>query len=345
MADETKKEKKSKNKKFKNKDKRQEKKADSSTPPPAEIPFEEPTDEEIKVVRVDKTMRKPEAPHGLGLYIRAMPNNRTKIMQRAKRMADHGIKWAAIGSCWQDQDRHTRADTVRVMNPASRVHIIIEALLKYGIEPHLWGYPWRGREQQFVEIMGAASTPDVKGWLIDPELGLKKSRRDPEHDTMEEVLNAAKALFWACVDHNPYMLIGFTSYGFVKGHPTFPWEGFADKGGFDPLKECDYGSPQLYDQSLSDIRRGLQQYRDIGTDIIVPSYGTYRFSRNEDGDRTYPRMNYAQLRAHLQAFASLKDEFKIQAMIGWSEMQIRQDAWRAIAEFAPCLWLFSKRWT
>jgi len=310
-------------------------KKETPTSPPAEIPFIDPTDEEIKVVRIDKTMRKPEAPRGLGLYIRAMPNNRTKIERRVRRMAEHGIKWAAVGACWQDYDKKKKRNTLRVMNPAARVHIVVELLTKYNIEAYLWGYPWRGREQQFVEIMGAATTKDVKGWLIDPELGMKKSRRDPEHDTMEEVLAAAKALFYACVDFNPYMVVAFTSYGFVKGHPTFPWHGFAEAGGFDPLNECDFGSPQLYDEEPDDIRRGLEQYREIGVDIIVPSYGTYRFDYDEEGDRIYPRMNYAEMKAHLQAFVLLKDEFNIQAMIGWSEAQISAGAWRAIAEVAP----------
>jgi hypothetical protein len=321
------------------------KKAESKQPDssPVETPVEttakpevvEPTDDEIKVTRVDKEMRKPDAPKGLGLYIRAMPNSRGKVEQRVKRMADHGIKWAAIGACWQDYDKKTKRHTLRVMNPAARVHMIVELLTKYGIEAYLWGYPWRGREQQFVEIMGAATTPKVKGWLIDPELGMKRNLRDPDHDTMEEVLAAAKALFWACVDFNPYMVVAFTSYGFVKGHPTFPWAGFAAEGGFDPLNECDFGSPQLYDEEPEDIRRGLEQYREIGVDVIIPSYGTYRFDRNDEGDRIYPRMSYAELKAHLQAFYLLKDEFNIQAMIGWSEMQVRSDAWRAIAEYAP----------
>ena len=338
MADTKKKKAAPKTKKSKSEQPKSKAKRSRKVKPEPEVPFADPTsaaDEDIKVTRVDKQMRKPEAPVGLGLYIRAMPNNRTKILRRAKQMADHGIKWAAVGACWQDRDRHTKRPTIRVMNPAERVHMIVDALLQYGIEPHLWGYPWRGREQQFVEIMGAASTPDVKGWLLDPELGMKIDRHDPDHDTMDEVLAATKALFWACVEYNPYMLIGFTSYGFVKGHPTFPWHGFAKEGGFDPLNECDYGSPQLYDQPPADIRRGLEQYREIGTDIIVPSYGTYRFSRNADGDRTYPRMNYVQLKSHLQAFVNLKDEFNIRGMIGWSEMQVSSDAWRAIAEFAP----------
>jgi hypothetical protein len=310
-----------------------EKKVEVEKPHPS-ILFDRVPDDDIKVTVVDKKMSKPDAPQGLGLYIRAMPNSKGKIYQRVKHMADHGIKWAAIGACWQDQDRKTKAPTLRVMNHAARVHLIIKAMLTYGIVPYLWGYPWRGREQQFVEIMAAASTPDVRGWLIDPELGMKRNKRDLEHDTMEEVLAAAKALFWACVDHNPYKSIAFTSYGFVKGHPTFPWEGFAEKGGFDPLKECDFGSPQLYDEDQNDILRGLTQYRDIGVDVIVPSFGTYRFDRDDDGNRIYPRMNYAELKAHFQSFLNLKDEFNIQAMIGWSEMQIRSDAWRAIAETA-----------
>lgn len=276
-------------------------------------------------------VRKPKSPRGVGLYIRAMPAR--EVGRRAKRMADHGVTWAAVGAVWQDKDR-----TIR-MNDADRCRRIIEALLRQGIEPHLWGYPWVGREQEFADLMAESSTEDVVGWLLDPEKGLKKDRLDEDYDTMDEVFAAAKLLFWRCVEANPYRVIGFTSYGQVKGHPTFPWAAFAESGGFNPLEEADYGSPQLYDQPADMISKGLREYREIGFDVIIPSYGTYRFGRDSEMRRTYPRMTYNQLDHHLKRLLAHQKAYNIKAMIGWSEAQVRPDAWRAIAECAERLQL------
>jgi hypothetical protein len=243
-------------------------------------------------------------------------------------MAAHGIKWAAIGAVWQEDD------STRYINSPDRCHYIMEQLLENNIDPWLWGYPWRLKEIEFVARMKACSFNSMIGWILNPELGLKSS------DKAKRFMGG-KSLFWAVVRSNPYRVIGMSTYGSVIGHPTFPWDAFGwddpstPGPDFDPVKEVDFGSAQLYDQPPHMIRRGLAQFRDAGFDVIVPSYGTYRFDRDDEGNRIYPRMTEAELSAHFQAFVDVKEEFNVKAMIGWSEAQISRGGWRAIERFAP----------
>lgn len=258
---------------------------------------------------------KPSAPMGLGLYLRVMPE--VALHARVQRLKDHGVRWAAVGGPWYERQG------MKWINTPIQCRRIVEVLIAAGIEPYVWGYPWAGRERDFAWDLESCCAPGVAGVLIDPELGLK----DKDEATR---LRHGRDLFWEVVKLNPYRVVGFTSYGLAKQHPTFPWEAFAEPGGFNPLEECDYGSPQLYDMTPSNIRKGLEQYRELGFDVLVPSFGTYRFAP----DGSTPRMTGPELGAHLQAFADLREEFGIHGMIGWSEAQVSKGGWEVLDRFA-----------
>lgn len=277
---------------------------------------------------VDLNMRTPLAPKGMGLFLRAYPSQPRLIDERVKRMADNGITWAAIGALWQKGQSDGKADFW--INPPERCHVIAECMEAHGMHPYLWGYPWKMREIAFGRAMRLASAECVRGVLIDPEKGLKDKSK-------KLAIEAGERLFWEMVKVNPYWAVGFTSYGLPKGHPTFPWDAFFESGGFDPLKECDFGCPQLYDEEPEHIARGLREYRALGTDVLVPAFGTYKFSKNAQGEMETPRMNPDELRTHLQRFFDLRDEFRFEAMIGWSETQVRDDCWSVLSEFAARL--------
>ncbi len=265
-----------------------------------------------------------DKPRGLGLFIRNMAVS--TIMQRVERMADAGITWAAIGTMWQDVDPVTGADTSRFINKPDVAKKISQALRSFGIDPWVWGYPWKGRHGDFVRGLQSASTDDTVGWVLDPEKGMK--------DKNPEVADhAARDLFRCCLESNPYRVIGFSSYGIPKGHPTFPWDSFIQAGGFNPFEECEFVSPQLYDEEVSDILRGMKQYQELGGDYLVPAFGTYK-NVIVNGKRTTPNMTGAELSVHLQRFADIQAEFKIQAMIGWSEAQVSKSGWDVIEEFS-----------
>jgi len=239
---------------------------------------------------------------------------------RVKRMADHGIKWAAIGSIWQE------SKSSKWINQPAQVLALIELLVAHKISPWIWGYPWKGQHEEFVDAMDSVSPPDVVGWLIDAELGEKD-------EDSEKARSSARDLVQRSIGKNPYRSYALTSYGIPQGHPTFPWEGFFEEGGFFPLDECSFFVPQLYELPTKDIRRGLEYCRKIGVDYIVPAFGTYK---NLGHDNT-PTMTPEQLDAHFGDFFSVKDEFHIEALIGWSESQVRPQAWEIIERYASMI--------
>jgi len=262
---------------------------------------------------------------GIGLYLRAMKPS--TISARVKRMADNDVSFAAIATIWQDKNRQTGEPEDRAVNKPDVCKRIADELVAQGITPLVWGYPMRGRHQQFADAIKASMTGDVAGILLDPELRMK-------HRNQRVAAQGARDLLWTCTQINPYMSILFTSYGFIKGHATFPWAEFFPKDGKMPYGKITAWSPQLYDQSASRIARSLREYNDAGATMIVPSFGTYRFDKGEDGKTNYPRMTYAQLGTHLKRFEGHRGTYNIKAMIGWSEMQITKGGWRAIAECA-----------
>lgn len=266
-----------------------------------------------------------QGPVGIGLYLRVMPPSTVK--KRVKRMADNGVSFAAIATVWQDINRTTREPEDRVVNRPDVCKHIAGELMSRGITPLVWGYPMKGRHQQFADAIGESVTDSVAGVLLDPELRMKD--RDKE-----VAAQAARDLLWACTQINPYLPILFTSYGFIRGHPTFPWAEFFPQDHKMPFGKVTVWSPQLYDQPAARILRGLREYCDAGATTIMPSFGTYRFAKDLNGKKTYPRMPYSQLKQHLERFEVHREEFNINSMIGWSEVQVTRGGWRAIAECA-----------
>jgi hypothetical protein len=243
-------------------------------------------------------------------------------------MADNGVRFAAIFVVWHDFDRRTGEPTARIINSKDMVLRATEEILKHDMVPYLCGYPAKGRHVEFADAMDDVSTTDTQGWLLDPEKAMKDRDGSVGKKHSED-------LFWECVKRNPYREIGVTSYGLPNIHRTFPWSGFIKTGEFDALAEPDWHSPQLYDQTIANIERGLQEYKELGANIIVPSFGTYKFVHR--AERETRRMNCLELKQHLGRFLRLRVQYDIKAMLGWSEAQVRTDAWPAIAEAAEIL--------
>lgn len=267
---------------------------------------------------------KPPTPRGLALYIRAIRRSRHGTpKQFAKRLADHGISWVALGGPWHDTEGE------RWINKPETIARYADALLNVGVIPHIWGYPWHDRVELFVDQMTLASDPDIDGWLLDPELGLK------HHPA------AARELVRQSRAANPYRILGFTSYGNTRGHRSFPWDEFAEPGGFDPFKECDYGSPQLYDVPESRVLAGMRAYKEVGFDAIIPSFGAYKFVKRDASlplrgrNRKAVSKTPAELDAHLGHF--ITSEIPIPGAIGWAENFVNRGLWRVLARWADWL--------
>jgi hypothetical protein len=221
-----------------------------------------------------------------------------------------GITWVAIGGPWHDRRG------MRWMNRPSRVHRYAEAIDASGIDVHIWGYPWHDTVPQFVKRMSECTNDYVKGWLLDPELGLKKHTDE------------AVALYKKSRNATPGLVLGMTSYGLPYGHKTFPWKAFA---------KSDYGSPQLYTYSKSQIdriARGMEGWTALGYDVVIPSFGTYKWVKKDESlplsstNRRGIMMSGAELRDHMSGFLPCR------AMIGWAENLVSKSAIPVLKEFS-----------
>jgi hypothetical protein len=264
----------------------------------------------------------------LALYVRSIKKSRHGTPKAfAKLCADNGLRWVALGGPWHDVRKVVPTEIW--INRPSTIKRYADALSAAEVKPHVWGYPWHDRVEEFVRDMSRCTGGSIVGWLLDPELGLK---RHPA---------AARELVRLCRERNPYLSLGFTSYGLPHGHRTFPFDEFAEPGGFYPFKECDYGSPQLYDMPKVRVRKGMTDYAALGFDVVVPSYGTYKWVKrdlskpmNRKNRRAVP-MPVAELDAHMQDF--MVSEVPVRAMVGWAENFVGRPQWRVLAKWAELL--------
>jgi len=271
----------------------------------------------------EQTIIRPFAPKGMGLYIRAFQKRHGTPNEFAKKLADNGLLWSAIGGPWHDGSGD------RWINSPDTIKRYAEAMARHGVTPHIWGYPWHGRINTFVDELQSCMIPEIEGWLHDPELGLKNHPED------------ARLLVKRSREQNPYYVIGFTSYGLPRGHGTFPFDEFAEPDVYDPVIECDYGSPQLYDTPPKRILEGMREYSELGFDVVIPSFGNYKFVKKDPtlplrgSNRRAVSLSADELTRHLNYF--MESEVPVNAMIGWAENFVHRAQWRVIAEHAELL--------
>jgi hypothetical protein len=257
----------------------------------------------------------------MALYVRAIRRSRHGTpKQFARRCADNGLKWIALGGPWHDRKGE------RWINSPETIKRYADALSNAEVKPHIWFYPWHDSIERIVDQVESCLNGSIVGVLPDPELGLKKKR-------------AAAALLMSLLrERFPYMTVGFTSYGLPRGHYTFPWSEFAEPDIFDPMVEADYGSPQLYDEKRSRIIDSIEAYQQLGFDRIVPSYGLYTWvprdktKRLSRANRKAVPMSVGQFDAHMHAFVDVG--VPIEAMIGWAENFATRPLWARLAEWA-----------
>jgi len=270
------------------------------------------------------------APIGIGLYIRAIRKSKHGTpKQLADRLAGAGVSWVAIGGPWHDNHGE------RWMNRPPAIRRYSTALLRAGVEPHIWGFPWHDRVELFVAEMTQSTLSDVTaGWLLDPELGFK--RRDAKaSELFDRSRDAVTAI-------NPSMLLGMTSYGLPRGHRTFPFDAFAEPGQRgEPTVECDYGSPQLYFVPERRVKEGLADYAEIGFDEVVPSFGNYKFVRRDPSkplsgeNRRAVAKTPAELQEHMSHFVD--SDVPVRGMIGWAYNFVTRGQWAVLERWSNWL--------
>jgi hypothetical protein len=258
-----------------------------------------------------------DGPTGIGVYIRGLQEKiHGTPKQAAKKARDHGVSFVVILACWQDMMRGTKIVRTLRSNHSSfsrktRLNAYVSAFTEKGIDVWLWGYPWGGHEDSFVRAMKDATlfcNGQIKGWLLDPEIGYKWSRRT----IMTRTEQAQKLMNLTLDAMDESLGLGITSYGVAKGHPNFPWNIFSQYG---------FGSPQLYNLNNIMIKRGLEQWKKHGWSHLAPSVQAFGAKDEE------------KLDGYLGLFNKL-DRPPSEAFIFWSWRQLSNLEWHTIKKWS-----------
>jgi len=261
-----------------------------------------------------------QLPQGIGLYLRHLDSKKLDPPRLADQYAKRGISWVAIGGPWHDEN-----NSVWVNKPI-QVQNYADAFKTAGVSAHVWGYCWHDRIDLFLRNMIECTNGSVDGWLLDPELGLKNQVRE------------ANSLF---AQSRAYLgsdrVLGMTSYGLPRGHKTFPFEAFAKPGVSNAEVEVDYGSPQLYVVGEAQVKQGLADWKKLGFDVIIPSFGNYKFVAAPGSDETKTAVSKTgpELHEHLSHF--MGSASSISALIGWSSGFVTREQWEVLSKWGRVL--------
>lgn len=271
-------------------------------------------------------------PTGIGFYARTLSESThgtPKAM--AKRLVDHGATWVAFLACWQDRSGPGKAFVQR--EPRRAVHDrYVEACAAAGLEVWLWGFPWLGHEDAYLDAMRRHVTPAIRGLLHDPEVSYRDKRKSPpkgsrgqadvlegdDDSTETRVVERARALIRgdaALVDDLGLRPSGITSYGVAQFH-ALPWAELSAGGA--------WGSPQLYSIGDALVDSGLAGWKARGFSTLLPSIPTYGPNSG------------AQLDSHLARFVR-EGRPTIDGFAVWSYQQTGGTEWRTLARWAEML--------
>lgn len=265
-------------------------------------------------------------PTGLALYVRSISRSRHGTpKQLAKRLADHGLGWVAIGGPWHDQRGN------RLINSVDEVRRYSDACAREGVQPYVWGYPWQGSEELFADRMAACSR-DHGLVLLDPELGSNPTR-STRPGPMRRAEDHARAVVEG-VRERGARVVGLSTFGLVvRGQRWFPLEAFL-AAGVDFAGGQTYTSNRHVDASMDMFAEAIDG-RGIA---LVPNFGTYSFVKRDaskplrGSNRRAVSKTPAELHAHLAEFVD--SPHAVTAMIGWAENFVTKGQWAELARFA-----------
>ncbi|MFY0531809.1 peptidoglycan-binding protein [Nannocystis pusilla] len=111
---------------------------------------------------LDALLREPVGlPRGKGMFVRSIKHVGS-IEAMLDRVAQTGLRWLAFQSIWQYADKKSSRWTGFTGHA--------KALRAAGHACWVWGFPWPGREAEFVEVLLASATScGASGVLVDAE--------------------------------------------------------------------------------------------------------------------------------------------------------------------------------
>lgn len=237
----------------------------------------------------------------IGVYIRGIRKKIHKSPEIVTKQARSvGLTFLPILIFWQEKDRDKKINSSNLTDYAT-------ALYEAGIDPWVWGYPWCGKEEAFIDRMQwARETAPIKGFILDPELGYQGHKvgvgraESGAKRLVHGMLNIMTESTDICV----------TSFGAAHVHKTFPWEHMC----------AGEGSPQFYTSTAGQIETGLARWRSAGFRSLCPSVPAYG---PNSGENLKPYTN------QVEALAKVQD-ISITGWILWSWRQMGNVEWRTV---------------
>lgn len=292
-------------------------------------------------------------PKGTALYVRQIGKSHGTPKQFAKKCADHKLGWVALAGCWQDVNK-TGKPTSKMINSVDTILRYGVALEAAGVKVHVWGYPWQGREEQFVEQMFAAASPFGRV-LLDPELGANPTRSTK--GSGKKLANEhAEKLVRLFDEQDGLVSLGLSTFGSGARMGWFPLSAFTKAlverfGGRSFIGGQTYTDDSVIDRSVSEFGKVIEKsggivrlpgktYFDFaGTTgprvAIVPNFGVYARDKLPGGKTKVRSKSVGELRAHLHEF--IDDHEPIDALIGWAENFMKPELWVELARFVELM--------
>ena len=293
-------------------------------------------------------------PEGTALYVRHISRSRHGTPKAfAKKCSDHKLSWIAIAGLWQDEKNGK--PTSKMINRVDTIYRYGDELEAKDIEVYVWGYPWMGREEQFVERM-----LECAKWgrvLLDPELGANPSRKisGPQKARANEHAHQLVRLFGATVLDE----LGLSTFGSGWRMGWFPLLAFTKAlvkhfGGRCFIGGQTYTDDGVIDRSIADMQKVIEKaggevvdplsnhpYGGVSRGVeIVPNFGMYTWEL--DGKRGKRRKGAKaksktrlELREHLYEF--INEDEPIDSVIGWAENFMTNASWDELARFADLM--------
>lgn len=271
-------------------------------------------------------------PTGLALYLRAISSDHGTPKQLAKKFADHGATWVAIGGPWHDARTGKRG----LMNKPETVKRYADAFHERDIEPYVWGYPWQGSEELFADQMHACSGEYLRA-LLDPELGSNPEhatkgsgkRRADEHATKLVTLMSQRFAGGVC---------GLSTFGSGVRMKWFPLRAFAIAlSEHFPMRSFlggqTYTDDKNIDPSIADFLRVIDELGGVENIALVPNFGTYAWVPATATKKRRARSKTpTEMDAHFMEF--IDEEEPVDALIGWAENFMTPPLWTSFARMA-----------
>lgn len=279
---------------------------------------------------------------GTALYLRRYYKRRHGTpKQLAKRFADNGASWVAIGGPWHE--KRGRGVATLLMNPVSTCQRLADAFYAADVEPFIWGYPWQGTEEQFADQMNECAG-EYNLALLDPELGSNPTRARREPGKFKANAHA-ELLVELMAERFEGGWCGLSTFGSGVRLKWFPLMAFAQTlakhfPGRTFIGGQTYTDDRVIDRSIEDYVKTIEKVGGHDVMQLVPNFGTYTWTLNGSrGPRRKGAKAVAKTPEELYShFGEFIDEGEpVHAMIGWAENFMNRQLWQMFARISDQL--------